>query len=73
MRWDEIDLDRRVWTLARERVKTDSRHDVPLSDPAVAILQALPRIGDEYVLTTNGQAPSSNYGKKQAPPRRFAA
>jgi integrase len=65
MRWDEIDLDRRMWTLGRERVKTDTRHDVPLSHSAVVILQALPRIGNEYVLTTNGEAPSSNYGKNK--------
>jgi integrase len=65
MRWDEIDLDRRMWTLARERVKNDQPHDEPLSDSAVTILSALPRIGDEYVLTTNGEAPSSNYGKNK--------
>jgi integrase len=28
-------------------------------------LQALPRIGKEYVLTTNGEAPSSNYAKNK--------
>jgi integrase len=31
----------------------------------VAILQALPRIGDTFVLTTNGTAPASNYGKNK--------
>ena len=40
-------------------------HDVPLSKAAVAILKALPRIGNEYVLTTNGEAPSSNYAKNK--------
>jgi integrase len=65
MRWDEIDLDRRMWTLGRERVKNDQANDVPFSDSAVAILRALPRIGNEYVLTTNGEAPSSNYGKNK--------
>jgi len=64
-RWSEIDLDRRMWTLARERVKNDTPHDIPLSKAAVAILQALPRIGSEYVLTTNGEAPSSNYAKNK--------
>lgn len=65
MRWAEIDLDGRLWTLARERVKNDTPHDVPLSETAIAILQALPRIGNEYVLTTNGEAPSSNYAKNK--------
>ena len=64
-RWSEIDLDGRMWTLARERVKNDSPHDVPLSKPAIAVLKALPRIGSEYVLTTTGEAPSSNYAKNK--------
>jgi integrase len=34
-----------------------------LSAPAIAILTALPRIGDRFVLTTNGEAPSSGYAK----------
>ena len=65
MRWAEIDLDGRPWTLAPARVKNDQPHDVPLSDSAIAILQVLPRIGNEYVLTTNGEAPSSNYAKNK--------
>jgi integrase len=64
-RWSEIDLDGRLWTLARERVKTDTPHEVPLSKPAIAILKALPRIGGKYVLTTNGDTPSSNYAKNK--------
>jgi integrase len=65
IRWAEIDLDGRLWTLARERVKNDAPHDVPLSKAVVAILQTLPRIGTEYVLTTNGKAPASNYAKNK--------
>ena len=64
-RWSEIDLDGRMWTLARERVKTGNPHEVPLSKPAIAILQTLPRIGGNYVLTTTGDAPSSNYAKNK--------
>ena len=44
MRWREIDSDGRLWTLPRERVKNDRVHEVPLSDPALAILKALPRV-----------------------------
>jgi integrase len=66
-RWSEIDLDGRVWTLAPERVKNNQPHEVPLSEPAVAILSALPRITGVagFVLTTNGDAPSSNYAKNK--------
>src|SRR5215475_7317279 len=65
-RWSEIDLDGRVWALAPERVKNNQPHEVPLSGPAIAILSALPRItGAGFVLTTNGDAPSSNYAKNK--------
>jgi integrase len=38
-------------------------HEIPLSEPAIAILTALPRIGDQFVLTSTGDAPSSGYSK----------
>lgn len=46
MRWCDLDLEQRVWTLPRERTKSDRAHVVPLSDPAVEIITALPRLGD---------------------------
>ena len=39
--WDEIELDRRVWTLPAERMKVPREHRVPLSEPAIAILTHL--------------------------------
>jgi integrase len=63
MEWSEINLKTRLWALPPERVKNGRPHEVPLSAPAIAVLKALPRIGDRFVLTTNGEAPSSGYGK----------
>src|SRR5215468_10245097 len=66
MRWEEVDLGRRLWTLPRERVKADRPHEVPLSTVALDILKAVPRLaGSPYVLTTNGAAPSSGFGKNK--------
>lgn len=54
-RWREFDLDQKIWTVPAERMKARKEHRVPLSDDAVAILQALPRIqeaakpGDDLV------------------------
>ena len=62
MAWSEVDLDARMWTLPKERSKNGKPHDIPLSDPAIAILQSLPRLGDTFVLTTDGKSASSNYG-----------
>jgi len=40
-RWDEIDLKGRVWTIPASRMKAAREHRVPLSDPAVALLERL--------------------------------
>ena len=47
-------------------MKNDQPRTVPLSASAVAVLEALPRIGDQYVLTNNGDAPASAYSKNKA-------
>ncbi len=40
-RWDEIDFDTKVWTIPASRMKAAREHRVPLSGPAVAILEKL--------------------------------
>ena len=48
--WAEIDLDAKTWTIPASRMKAEKEHEVPLSDAAVKLLKALPRIvGNEYV------------------------
>ena len=44
--WNEIDLDKELWTIPGERMKAGKQHTVPLSKQALALLKALPRIGD---------------------------
>ena len=39
-RWSEFDLDLRTWTVPAERMKSKREHRVPLSDAAVATLEA---------------------------------
>lgn len=43
-RWDEIDMEARVWTIPAERMKMRKEHRVPLADVLVDLLQSLPRI-----------------------------
>jgi integrase len=43
MKWSEIDLDAKTWTIPAERMKTKREHIVPLSTQAVNILRSLPR------------------------------
>lgn len=38
-RWDEIDMERRLWMIPRARIKAGKEHRVPLSGRAMAILE----------------------------------
>ena len=50
MRWAEIDFDRALLTLGRERMKEEVAHTVPLTPAVVEILEGLPRFaGNDFV------------------------
>lgn len=40
-RWDEIDFEKRIWTIPAERMKMGREHRIPLTAPTVAILEKL--------------------------------
>jgi integrase len=74
MRWSEIDLKARTWTIPRERTKNDREHLVHLSDLAFKIIEGLPRfsqrppngVGEspvDLVFTTTGERHVSGYSK----------
>jgi integrase len=65
MQRGEVDLDKRLWTLPRERVKNDRRHEVPLSRHATAIIRALPRVSDRFVFSLNAEKPLNGFGKNK--------
>jgi integrase len=44
--WNEIDQTARVWTVPAVRMKTKREHRVPLSDAAIATLDAVPRVAN---------------------------
>jgi integrase len=49
-RWEEIDLDRGVWTVPPQRMKGSREHRVPLSGRALEILRAMHEVrSGEYV------------------------
>jgi integrase len=56
-RWEEIDLNQRVWIIPASRTKAARQHRVPLSDPAMEIVSALleVRTGEPFVFL--GQRP----------------
>ena len=65
LRWGEIDLDARLWTLRPERVKNNEHHEVPLSEAAIEIIQALPRIGGDnsYLFSRDGERPVTAFSR----------
>jgi integrase len=65
MRWEEVDLANKLWTLPAERVKNGERHEVPLSDATIAVLSALPRIKTSkgFVFTTRRDAAVSGFSR----------
>ena len=51
-RWDEFDLENKIWTIPAERMKMDQPHSLPLPDQAIDALKSLQKITGrfEYVL-----------------------
>lgn len=61
--WDELDLERRVWTIPRERAKNDRAHEVYLSDLALEIIAEVPRQNAAMLFTTNRERQVSGFSK----------
>src|SRR6476619_5357818 len=49
MKWDGIDLTKKLWIIPAARMKAEREHRVPLSDRAVAILESVPRNGSSLI------------------------
>lgn len=43
-RWEEIDLEKRIWTTPAERMKRRKDHRVPLSDASIRVLDGLAEV-----------------------------
>jgi integrase len=64
MKWSEIDLDARIWSLPQERTKNKRDHELPLSAAAVRIIEGLPRIKMRgFVFTTTGKSAVSGFSR----------
>jgi integrase len=62
MRRSDLDLQAGTWIIPAAETKADRAQLVPLSPQAVAIIDALPDLGD-YVFTTTGETPVSGFAK----------
>ncbi|GAA0648354.1 site-specific integrase [Sphingomonas ursincola] len=48
-KWDEVDLDKAIWTIPASRMKAGREHRVPLSLRAVAILESAKALRKEWL------------------------
>ncbi len=72
MRWCDIDLDNRVWTLPKEMTKAHRLHTVPLSEQAIEIIETLPHIaGSDLVFTTGKGRNREKPNRMNVPVRGF--
>jgi integrase len=54
IRWSEIDVAAKVWTIPAERMKAGKQHRVPLSDAAIAVLRQFEAIrSNDFVFPGN--------------------
>ena len=64
MRWSELDLEKRTWTIPAERSKNGKPHVVPLSNYAMKLLDEVPQFVDcDLVFTTTRMSPISSFSK----------
>jgi integrase len=66
MRWGELDLDVALWSLPKERTKNGLRHDVPLSDAALAILRGIQRRPGRDLLFGEGNGSFSAWSQSKS-------
>lgn len=59
--WSEIDLDKRLWIIPKEKMKAEREHRVPLSKPAIELLKSMPMIyGCRYIFPGTRNQPLSD-------------
>ena len=62
MRWEELDLAQRVWTIPKSRTKNAKAHIVHLSNQSLTVLKH-PNNGGPYVFSVLGTKPFQEFSK----------
>lgn len=60
--WQEIDLDKRTWTIPASRMNADEEHRVPLSDDVIAVLEHVRGL-DAKLIFPSPQRTANDLGK----------
>ncbi|WP_294532618.1 site-specific integrase [uncultured Rhodoblastus sp.] len=70
-KWSEFDADQKLLILPPARMKAKDAFEIPLTDKALEIIAALPKIAaknkePEFLFTTSGERPVSGFSKGKA-------
>ena len=71
LRWSSLDLEAATWILKADETKAKRAHLVPLSPAMLELLTGLPRIGGDYVFTSDGATHFSGFTKLKTRLDRF--
>lgn len=67
-RWEEIDFEKKLWTVPRDRMKAGEEHEVPLSPRAVEILTLMASLREEgYEFVFPGQRSTKKWTATRPP------
>jgi integrase len=72
MRWEELDLVQRIWTIPKSRTKNAKAHIVRLSNQSLAVLKAFPERGP-YVFSQLGLKPFQEFSRAKRELDRLSA
>ncbi|MCG9697233.1 integrase domain-containing protein [Shewanella sp. Isolate11] len=66
-RWDEIDMENRLWTIPASTMKKRRDHQIPLTDETIALLEILrPISGHREYLFPSTRNPKKHYNEQTA-------
>jgi integrase len=65
LRWSEIDMEEKLIKLPTERTKNKRSHEVPLSDSAIAVLEAVGRRDDRDLVFGIGEGGYSGWSRSK--------
>ncbi len=63
MRWSELHFGEAIWKIPGARTKNKLPHEVPLSSPAIEILQRIPQRADRDLVFGSGKGGFSGFSK----------
>jgi integrase len=66
MLWKEIDQDKQIWTVTKERTKNKKAHTIDLSPQPLALIPNERQLDCPFVFSTTGHSAPSGFSKAKA-------